>query len=255
MADSHDSVQIIQEDEYVFPYHHIVSRRGGFSQCFNDAWGINYLATVEYLLGRLRAETFRSAVDIGCGDGRFTKELQQTFPEKRIAGVDYSERAIALARAMTPGVEFQRVDITDGSFRETFDLAMLMEVYEHVPPRRGPAFLDAVADLLNDGGMLYVTVPHSNKPVEPKHYRHFSSESLMAELDARFELLEMIPIERRAAAKWWIDFALTNGLFVLNHRRVAGALYSFYKRRLFLAPDERTCQRLVLRLRKRRPNP
>lgn len=245
-----DREQVLQEDEYAFPYHHIAQRTEGFSQCFNDTWGINYLATIEFLIGKLAGERFDSAIDIGCGDGRFVKELRTAFADARILGVDFSHRAIALAQAMVPSANFRCADITTG-LDDGFDLAVLMEVYEHIPPAQCPEFVDAVADLLNPGGILYVTVPHVNKPVEPKHYRHFSSAMLMQEFTARFEVLEMTPIERISIAKWMLDRVLSNRLFILNSRRIGGWLFRAYQARLFLARTEENCQRLVLRMRKR----
>ena len=250
MAAPLDSVQSIQEDEYAFPYHYLADGGRGFVQVRHDAWGINYLATIDYLIERLRNERFQSVIDVGCGDGRFTRDLHCAFPNARVLGVDFSNRAVALAQAMVPEVEYRRADITK-DLGERFDLAVLMEVYEHIPPEACPAFVNGLADRLNENGILYVTVPHTNKPVEPKHYRHFTISSLTAEFKDHFEILEAIPIEKRSFRKKLIDLVFTNPLFVLNNRTIGGLLYRFYRKRLFLVNDERQCQRIILRLRKK----
>ncbi len=95
-----DEVQIKQDEEYSFPYHYVSRFRDGFSQTFNDTWGINYVSTIEYIIHRLQNENFNSLIDMGCGDGRLTQELAIEFPDKRILGVDYSRRAISLAKSL-----------------------------------------------------------------------------------------------------------------------------------------------------------
>lgn len=247
-----DSIQQQQEDEFSFPYHYVVKRSSdGFSQCFNDTWGINYLATIEYLLQRIERESFTSVVDVGCGDGRFTKELRQRFPNRRITGLDYSSQAIALARVMAPGIDFQCVDIMRHSIGEKYDLAVLMEVYEHVSPDICPGFCSSLAALINCGGILYLTVPHVNKNIEYKHYRHFTSDILVQELSRDFELLDLVFIEKRSYIKRLIDRILTNRFFILNNKYVGDRLYVYYKDKLFLAESENSCQRIVVRARRR----
>lgn len=247
-----DDIQMNQENEYSFPYHFVVNGSGqGFSQCFNDTWGINYLATIEYLLERFKGENFSSVLDVGCGDGRFTAELGKCFADRVVVGVDYSARAISLADSMTPGADFRCADIVREDIGDRFDLAVLMEVFEHVHPNNSSEFLEAIADLLNPGAILYLTVPHMNKPVEAKHYRHFNSATLVAELDKRFDLLDLVFIEKRSWRKKLIDTILTNRIFVLNNKRLGGILYRYYKNHLFLATNEASCQRMVVRARRR----
>ncbi|MBD0259380.1 MAG: class I SAM-dependent methyltransferase, partial [Cytophagales bacterium] len=169
-----DKLQQIQDDEYTFPYHYVSQFENNFTQCFNDIWGINYIATIEFMLARLAATPFESLVDVGCGDGRLTYEIQKRFPARTVWGIDYSQRAINLAKAMNPRGNYLQADITQPSSLPAFDAAVLMEVFEHIPPAVAPAFLGGVAGLLKRGGVLFITVPHVNKPVEYKHFRHFS---------------------------------------------------------------------------------
>jgi hypothetical protein len=108
-----------------------------------------------------------------------------------------------------------------------------------------------LANLLKPGGILYVSVPHINKPVEYKHYRHFTSESLTKELSQKFETLDVFFIEKRAYRKQLIDCILINSLFILNIRRATEWLYAYYKKNLFLAENEAVCQRIVVRAKMR----
>jgi ubiquinone/menaquinone biosynthesis C-methylase UbiE len=50
----------------------------------------------------LDREGFDSLLDVGCGDGRFLRETDQRYGNKKILGIDYSETAISLAKRMNP---------------------------------------------------------------------------------------------------------------------------------------------------------
>ncbi len=242
-----DKVQQIQDEEYDFPYHHIPHYKQVFSQCFNWSWGINYVATIEFLRDKLKQETFESLVDVGCGDGRLVKELRQDFPSKRVEGIDYSEKAITLARLMDSQGKYHCVDILQKNFNQTYNIALLIEVFEHIPPDKGNAFLEAVTHLLNPGGILWLTVPHSNVPVEAKHYRHFSVKTISSCLSPYFDILEIIPFERKGKRKQLLDLLLANKLFILNSGRLKNIIYDYYKKNLFFVEKEEVCQRLYIK--------
>ena len=216
-------IQSLQEEEYWFPYHYVAQYKNGFNQVFNDAWGINYVSTIEFLLAEISKEDFSSLVDIGCGDGRFTKECHDRFRNARIVGVDCSSKAVGLAQAMCPDVEFMVCDIRRG-VGESFDIAILMEVLEHIPPEESRDFIQGVANLVNEDGCLLITVPHANKPVEHKHFRHFTVETLGRELQEYFDIVRIVPFEKFGRRKQLIDKILTNRYFILNSRRARNFL-------------------------------
>ena len=194
---------------------------------------------------------FNSIVDIGCGDGRFTSELSKAFPDVKVVGIDYSERAISLAKVMSPTIPFIQMDIAKSSPKEKYDVGVLMEVLEHIPPKEVRNFLCGVSDLLCDKGMLFITVPHRNKPVEPKHFQHFTVDSLLNCLCELFEPCEIIPFEKNRVKKKIMDTVLSNGYFILNHRKTLDIIYKYYKNRLFTACDENECKRICMIVRKR----
>ena len=243
--------QIIQENEYWFPYHYVAKYEPHFTQCYLDSWGINYVATIEFLLSYISRVKFNSIVDIGCGDGRFTSELSKAFPDANIVGIDYSGRAISLAKAMSPSIPFIQMDITRSSTRGKYDVGILMEVLEHIPPEEVKSFLHGVSDLLCDGGVLFITVPHSNKPVEPKHFQHFTVESLLNCLGDSFEPCKIVLFEKNSVRKRILDTILANRFFILNHRKALDLIYKYYKNRLFIACDENDCKRICMIVRKR----
>src|SRR5688500_18918104 len=122
-----DIIQQLQEEEYNFPYHYVSEYKNGFSQCFNDTWGINYISTIEFILSKLKGEEFNSLVDIGCGDGRLSKEIHDTFPGKHVEGIDYSDRAIKIAKALNPKIPFKNINILEENLSNQYDAGILME--------------------------------------------------------------------------------------------------------------------------------
>jgi SAM-dependent methyltransferase len=238
----------LQEEEYEFPYHYVV-RFGpsGFRQSFYDSWGMCYATTIEFMLERIAAAGVGEIVDVGCGDGRFTREMLLRGA-RRAVGIDLSARAIALARAMNhdlPQLRFLHGDLADLGSEPPFEAAILMEVLEHVPQADAPAFLAGVRNLLQPGGRLFLTVPHANVPVEPKHFRHFTVNGLCETLAPSFEARTVLPFERGGWRRRLLEKTLGNGLFLLSHAGMLAALYRWQKRALFHC-DEGECRRIFV---------
>ncbi len=241
-----DNLQQLQDDEYSFPYHYVSQFRNGFTQCYYDSWGINYVSTIEFILDKLKLETFKSIIDIGCGDGRLVYEIQKNFSSPHILGIDYSTRAIQLAKSMNPKGNYLQLDINAQTIEQKFDLAILMEVFEHINPEESEKFIQSIPKLLGTKGILYVTVPHLNKAVEYKHYRHFSTKSLIKCFESYFDVAEIVPFEKGNKQKKILDFLLGNRFFILNSQRVRGLIYNYYKNNLFLSSEE-SCNRIFVK--------
>lgn len=245
------AIQQAQDDEYSFPYHYATQMpEQGFRQHFIDTWGINYISTIEFLLDRIRSGAPASLVDIGCGDGRLTREISLGTGVTCVCGVDYSARAICLARAMNqdlPQIEFQQKDISSETDLGCFDAAVLMEVFEHIPPDDAEAFIRGVRRLLKRQGRLHLTVPHANKPVEHKHFRHFTVDSLVATFKLDFDVIQVIPFEKHGGIRRrLLNKLLYNGHFILNNQRILNLAYRWYTKNLFYCNFESQCQRIYL---------
>jgi len=247
------SEQKHQEGEYWFPYHYVAQFRDDrFRPYFLDTWGINYVSTIEFLLGKIGSEVPKTIVDIGCGDGRFSRELARADTDRQVTGIDYSEKAIGLASAMNPDISnlnFRSVDITGSHSLERFDSAILMEVFEHIPLSDTGKFMSGVRGLLKDGGILHLTVPHENRPLDDMHFQHFTVEKLLSHLEGQFEVVEVIPFERVAISRRVVSWVLSNRFFILNNARLLSLVYRYYKRRLFFANSENDCQRIYVKAR------
>ena len=242
-----DLIQKAQEDEYDFPYHHIAQFKEGFTECMYDTWGINYVSTIEYILKILETQEFTSLLDVGCGDGRLTKEIALRFPDRHIAGVDYSKKALAFAKAMHPHGKFYHVNILHKKLHSKFDLATLIEVLEHIDPRSQDKFIKALSALLTENGTLLLTVPHENIPLGYKHFRHFTIQSLSDCLKPYFQIVDSVFLEKRSVKKNIIDTILVNRFFVLNHKRVRNSIYRYFKSTLFFADSEKHCGRIFIK--------
>jgi SAM-dependent methyltransferase len=96
-----------------------------------------------------------SALDLGCGDGRLTAELQAGA----LVAADVSEVALERARRRLPGSDTLRLapdeplPLDDGSF----DLVLCAETIEHV--RDVQLLLSELRRVLSPGGRLALTTP------------------------------------------------------------------------------------------------
>jgi SAM-dependent methyltransferase len=98
------------------------------------------------------------ALDLGCGDGRFTGLLAAAGA--RPVGADVAKAALRRARATHPEIEFVLVPI-DGPLPledVAFDVVWASEVIEHVADTA--RWLSEVRRVLRPGGRLLLTTPN-----------------------------------------------------------------------------------------------
>ena len=169
----------LQDDEYVFPYHHIAhfAKDGSATRHRLLRWGLEYLVYLRRCAEIVTAASPSSVLDVGCGDGRFLTLLPRTLERH---GVDLSERAIRFAQAFAPDVTFECRDAAE--LGRTFDVVTAIEVLEHVPDEHVPGFLRALAARTRPGGTVVVCVPTVVLPVAKKHYRHYDRATFDREL-------------------------------------------------------------------------
>ena len=137
------------------------------------------------------------ALDVGCGDGRLTSELDAAV----LTAADVSAVALERARARLPGAAIVELD-PDAPFPlddSAFDLVLCAETIEHV--RDVQLFLSELRRVLRPGGELALTTPAApllappEDPLSP-HLRRFTRRSLRRVLG---ELgFEVRSLERRS---------------------------------------------------------
>ncbi len=111
-----------------------------------------------------------STLDVGCGDGALLAELSRRGFGGRLAGIEISEPAAAIARAGLPGAEIgvfdgERLPYEDGSF----ELGVLSHVLEHVP--EPPRLLAEVARVC-DSVVFEVPLEANRSAGRPAKRRH-----------------------------------------------------------------------------------
>ena len=232
-----------RDDEHAFPSHHVPRlNEGHYTPIYFAPGGHVYLAYLEHTLARLAVREWQSLIDVGCGQGRLVAMLRERFPNRTIMGVDPSERAIALARALVPHATFRASDIT-GGLDKTFDVATCMETLAGIEPARLPGFASALRQLLKDGGTLLATVPSTNMPPADAR-QHFTAASLEAALAAHFRLERMEYLNRRDWLTRLAEKMLFNPYFAVTDKRALQFFYRHYRRHCTVA-DERRGERIL----------
>lgn len=243
----------IQESQYTVPYHYYpIWTEDKFSMTRYWSWGLQYIGGLKLVIDQLSKLTFSSLVDIGCGDGRFLKEVKRFWPSTEAIGIDYSSRAIAFAKAFNPEAEFRVENIIQDTVHGSFDVATCIEVMEHIRPEQTHAFVGGIAKLLKPRGWLILTVPHLNKPLNEKHYQHFDRSSLKETLGHHFDVLETIPFDRRTKTLSLLLGIVggKRGRVIVNVPSLNNALYNYYMRHCLYAKDERVAGRIAVLCRK-----
>ncbi len=244
--------QQLQEQQYVFPYHHVARFRQGFQSTYFVKYGLKQVSSLEFILDQLKQLKFNHLCDLGCGDGRLALEAAREFPNATITGIDYSERAINLAKGFGPEVDFICRDITEEKTSDQFEVITLIEVFEHIPLEKCEAFVAATVKLLRKKGKLMVTVPHKNLPLSAKHEQHFDLEGLLSYFDPYLNVLETRFLEKKGGWRLYLYYRLMkNKLFLLNHKGLLNWIYQGYKKHLLIADNEQDCERLYLLLEKK----
>jgi SAM-dependent methyltransferase len=151
-----------------------------------------HLAEFVHELGRVGR-----ALDVGCGDGRLTAELDA----EALSAADVSAVALDRARTRLPGAALVELE-PDAPFPlddAAFDLVLCAETVEHV--RDLQLFLSEIRRVLRPGGELALTTPATPPLARPEdplspHLRRFTRRSLTRVLE---ELgFELRSLERRS---------------------------------------------------------
>ena len=108
------------------------------------------------ILQKLKAERF---LDIGCGDGNFTKLMAKTCGAKDVYGVDISEKGIEMSKKK--GIKAFKVNLDEEKlpFNDNyFDVVTALEVIEHLfDPDH---FLEEVYRVLKPNGVFVLSTPN-----------------------------------------------------------------------------------------------
>ena len=136
-----------------FPrFHEVMAEDSG--QTVVAALADHILPLVPGLIERL--EEGIDVLDVGCGSGRALNLMARTFPNSRFSGYDFSEEAIARARAEaqehgTTNVRFELKDAAALDEKASYDLITTFDaVHDQADPA---AVLKGIADALREDGV------------------------------------------------------------------------------------------------------
>jgi trans-aconitate 2-methyltransferase len=107
------------------------------------------------LVARIRAQTPRRVVDLGCGPGHLTETLAKRWPSATIEAFDSSAEMVAAARER--GLAASVADVVDWHPLQDTDVAVSNAVLQWVPGH--PSLLTRWAAELPPGAWLAVQVP------------------------------------------------------------------------------------------------
>ncbi|MFQ5398663.1 MAG: class I SAM-dependent methyltransferase [Anaerolineae bacterium] len=101
-----------------------------------------------------------SLLDVGCGDGRFGRFLQEHAAVEWYVGVDFSAELLHTARAATAGDFFQRELSTPGCLAGLgeFDLVVCLAALHHIPARANRLrLLGEIKQHVRPGGRVFLS--------------------------------------------------------------------------------------------------
>jgi len=109
-------------------------------------------------------------LDLGCGRGRWSREFARRGAS--VTGIDWSNEALAQARARVPQVTFVRMPVTDLGFAAaSFDVVNCVTVVQHLPHDAQARVLREASRVLAPGGwfsLLELTAAEAGPHVFPR---------------------------------------------------------------------------------------
>jgi len=213
MLSSKASLQAqIQENQYIFPYHYL-SLHDELYRRFIHKHYLSLLALIRELADIKPGDNI---LDAGCGDGRFCYEIRND--NANVTGIDYSDRAIAFAKAFAPECIFQCEDLATCVTRP-FDKVVNIEVMEHIPPEALNSFAKSLSSCVKLDGLLIISVPSYKMPVTKKHYQHFTPEEV---INIFRPWCELVTIKGHIMANQWFSWnrqiSFVRNIWYLRHK-------------------------------------
>ncbi len=171
-------------------------------------------------LGKFSGERL---LDVGCGDGAFTRVLAARFSQ--IHGIDVQEAYLEIFReAVNEDGRFHVSNMSASAMTfpdAHFDSIVSIETLEHVPDLEGAA--SEICRVLRPGGELVITVPNRWFPFENHGMRIGSWEH-----HGRIPLLPYLPwLHRRLSLARVFKASDLDQLFVKRGLRRAGEDYAW----------------------------
>lgn len=119
---------------------------------------------VEMAWKTIRTHTLHSpdnVLELGCGIGDVSWRMSTIWPSASITGVDISPVSIAFANTLfgSPQLKFLEGTLETVNILCSFDLIVMVDVYEHIAIEDRPLLHTAIKNMLARNGRLILTFP------------------------------------------------------------------------------------------------
>lgn len=115
-----------------------------------------YVDTYKHLSDLLRADA--SILDVACGPGNIAKFLLKEFPDRKVYGIDLSERMVVLARRNNPEHTFEIMDCRKiSTLSEKYDGIVAGFCFPYLSREEVSEFISDSSKKLSPYGILYIS--------------------------------------------------------------------------------------------------
>jgi ubiquinone/menaquinone biosynthesis C-methylase UbiE len=107
--------------------------------------------------------SYKTLVDIGCGDGMYTHNIKQNFPNLEVHGFDPADTAIQVAKKKYPDVNFSTINLLDDNLpvpAKKYDVGVIRGVLHHLSDQQ-----KAIANAFKLTDNLIIMEPNGNNPI------------------------------------------------------------------------------------------
>ena len=123
------------------------------------------------ILSNIELSDYADIIEVGCGNGRFLKELIKAYPTAAVTGLDASPYGIDDCKEEIKG-DFICADILRYEPRRQYDAVMCFNTIEHFQNKH--IIIHKLKELLRPGGFLILTVPNAEMDLCENHYNFWN---------------------------------------------------------------------------------
>ncbi len=129
------------------------------------SWGFRNYVRESVVVKLIEKIEFNSLIDVGCASGHTLFKLSNIYPDSSFSGIDTGEKFIEVAKDYVISNKINNINfdcclIEKYSHESKFDIAILLEVIEHVIDEE--VLIKSIKSLLVNNGILIVSTPNLN---------------------------------------------------------------------------------------------